>query len=84
MFLGDVHRLKETTLFNFEYLLSKCHGTTVYNLLNDMDSVLRRILDPDIILLNSFLKRSMETLLQDPLRLAPEILAITRSLKGNF
>ncbi len=47
-----------------------------------MDAVLRRILDPDIIMLNSFLKRSMEVLLQDPLRLAPEILAVFRSLKG--
>lgn len=48
-----------------------------------MDAVLRRILDPDIIMLNSFLKQSTETLLQDPLRLAPEILAILRSLKGT-
>ncbi len=73
---GDIQRLKESTLFNFEYLLAKCHGNSIYNLLNDLDIVLRRILDPDIILLNLFLKRCAATLHQDPLRLAPEILAI--------
>ncbi len=80
---GDIQRLKESTLFNFEWLLAKCHGNSIHNLLNDLDTVLRRILDPDIILLNLFLKRSAGMLHQDPLRLAPEILAVLRSIKSK-
>ena len=81
---GDIQRLKEFTLFNFEYLLAKCHGTSIYTLLNDLEIVSRRILDPDIVLINSLLRKSALDILHDPLRLSTEILARFRPLKGSF
>lgn len=81
---GDIKRLKTSTLFNFEYLLAKCHGTTVYNLLDGIDAVLCRILDPDIIMLNLFFKKSINTLLTDPVKLAPEVISAMRPLKGEY
>ena len=82
--IGDIKRLKNSTLFNFEYLLAKCHGTSVYNLLDDIDTVLSRILDPDIIMLNLFFKKSIATLLLDPVKLASEVLSAKRSLKDDY
>ena len=79
---GDIQRLKEHAFFNFEHLLAKCHGMSLQTLLNDLDAVLRRILDTDILLISSLLKKSLVTLSQDPLRLASEILARLRPLQG--
>jgi hypothetical protein len=75
--------LKEHAFINFEYLLAKCHGISLQNLLNDVDSVLKRILDIDILLVNSLLKKSTSVLSSDPLKLATEILLKLRSLQGN-
>ena len=80
---GDIQRLKENALFNFEHLLAKCHGMGVQALLNDIDGVLRRILDSDILLISYLLRKSVVTLSQDPLRLASEILSRLRPLQGN-
>lgn len=79
---GDIQRLKEHAFFNFEHLLAKCHGMSLQVLLNDMDTVLRRILDVDILLMSSLLRKSMIVIAQDPLRLASEILARLRPLEG--
>jgi hypothetical protein len=79
---GDIQRLKEHAFFNFEHLLAKCHGMSLQTLLNDIDAVLRRILDTDILLISSLLKKSVVTLSQDPLRLASEILARLRPLQS--
>ena len=81
---GDIQRLKEHAFFNFEHLLAKCHGMSLQTLLNDLDAVLRRILDTDLLLITSLLKKSLVTLSQDPLRLASEILARLRPLQGKF
>jgi hypothetical protein len=80
---GDIQRLKEHALFNYEHLLAKCHGMSVQVLLNDIDAVLRRILDVDILLMSSLLRKSILALVQDPLRLASEILARMRPLEGD-
>lgn len=80
---GDIHRLKEHAFFNFEHLLAKCHGMSLQVLLNDIDTVLRRILDVDILLMNSLLRKSVNALVQDPLRLASEILARMRPAEGS-
>jgi hypothetical protein len=79
---GDVQRLKEHAFFNFEHLLAKCHGTSLKNLLIDIDTVQRRILDTDILLINSFFKKSFSAIFQDPLRLSSEVLARLRPLQG--
>lgn len=81
---GDIQRLKEYSFFNFEHLLAKCHGMSLQILLNDIDTVLRRILDIDLLLMSSLLRKSMNVLMQDPLRLASEILARLRPLEGKF
>ena len=57
---------------------------SLQTLLNDLDAVLRRILDTDLLLITSLLKKSLVTLSQDPLRLASEILARLRPLQGKF
>lgn len=80
---GDIQRLKEHAFYNFEHLLAKCHGVSLQVLLNDIDTVLRRILDVDILLMSSFLRKSIHILVADPLRLAAEILARLRPLEGN-
>lgn len=81
---GDIQRLKEDAFYNFEYLLARVHGTSLLNLLNDMELVLKRILDIDIYLLYSLLKKSLITLIQDPLRLASEILSSIRPLQDEY
>jgi hypothetical protein len=57
---------------------------SLQTLLNDLDAVLRRILDTDLLLITSLLKKSLVTLSQDPLRLASEILARLRPLQGKY
>jgi hypothetical protein len=79
---GDIQRLEENAFLNFEYLLAKCHGTSLQNLLNDLDAVLRRILDVDILLVNSLLRKSAVNLSQDSLRLASEILSRLKPVQG--
>ena len=81
---GDIQLLKEHAFFNFEHLLAKCHGMSLQILLNDIEAVLKRILDIDILLMSSLLKKSIMTLSQDPLRLSSEILARLRPLQSNF
>jgi hypothetical protein len=81
---GDIQRLKENAFLNFEYLLAKCHGTSLQNLLNDLDAVLRRILDVDILLINSLLRKSIVNLSQDSLRLASEILSRLKPVQGLY
>ena len=79
---GDVQRLKEHTFFNFEYLLARCHGWSPKCLLDDLEAVLKRILDSDILLISSLVRRSMPALLADPLKLAAEILCKLRPVQG--
>ncbi|RNA04607.1 NACHT and WD repeat domain-containing 1 isoform X1 [Brachionus plicatilis] len=81
---GDIQRLKEHAFFNFEHLLAKCHGTSLQILLNDIEAVLRRILDIDILLMSSLIKKSLITLSQNPLRLSAEILSRLRPLQNEY
>jgi NACHT domain- and WD repeat-containing protein len=80
---GDIQRLKEYTLFNYEYLLAKCDGMSVYALLNDIECICKRILDPDILLINSLLNKEVSKIVMSPLRLASIILKQLRPLEGK-
>lgn len=53
-------------------------------LFNDIDTVLRRILDIDVLLMSSMLRRSTTSLSHDPMRLASEILARLRPLQEEY
>lgn len=81
---GDIQRLKEHAFFNFEHLLAKCHGTSLQILLSDIEAVQRRILDIDILLISSLIKKSIVTLSQNPLRLSAEILSRLRPLQSKL
>lgn len=80
--LGDIDRLKEYTLCNFEYLLSKIHGLSIDQLLWEFDIICSNILDADILLVQATLKYIANTVATNPMLLAGEVILRLKSIKS--
>ena len=80
--VGDIDRLKEYTLCNFEYLLSKIHGLSIDQLLWEFDIICSNILDADILLVQTTLKNIANTIATNPMLLAGEMILRLKSIKS--
>lgn len=84
MFAGDIDRLKEYTLCCFEYLLAKIHGLSVEQLLWELDIICSNILDADVLLVQTILKHIENTVSQEPILLAGEMILRLRNIKSHY
>ena len=75
MHSGDLTRLKEEALCNFEFLLTKLKATSVESILDDLDSALLLYPDDeDFISLQQAVQLSSSTLKADPNQLSSQLL----------
>lgn len=84
---GDLKRLKEETLCNFEFLLAKLRGTSLESVLDDfVASLLVYPEEKDLIELEKTLQLSSVALKADANQLAPQLLGrlTTRHSKDEF
>lgn len=81
---GDLQRLKEETLCNFEFLLAKLRATSLESVLDDfVVSLLVYPEDEDLIELEKTLQLSSVALKSDANQLAPQLLGRLTSLHGK-
>ena len=81
---GDLQRLKEETLCNFEFLLAKLQATSLESVLDDfVTSLLVYPEDEDLIELEKTLQLSSVALKRDVNQLAPQLLGRLTSLHGK-
>ncbi|XP_071953424.1 NACHT and WD repeat domain-containing protein 2-like [Antedon mediterranea] len=71
---GNVNQLKSASICNFEFLLAKIHATSVYSLIQDIDTILKWTIDSELDLIRSAIISSASTLAEDPLQLAAELI----------
>ncbi|XP_071808214.1 NACHT domain- and WD repeat-containing protein 1-like isoform X2 [Asterias amurensis] len=81
---GDLKRLKHFTMCNFEYLLAKAHAMSVYQLLQDFDTVRSMVIDSEIDLTRSAMMLSAPALTADPLQLAAELIGRLLPVKEDY
>ncbi|XP_040062194.2 NACHT domain- and WD repeat-containing protein 1 [Ixodes scapularis] len=71
---GDVKRLNQDAVCNFEFLLSAVRGASISYVRSVLEIVRAQLLDWEIELLYNMTKQSVDVLSQDPQQLATEIL----------
>ncbi|XP_022109801.1 NACHT domain- and WD repeat-containing protein 1-like isoform X1 [Acanthaster planci] len=81
---GDMKRLKSTTMCNFEYLLAKAHAMSVYQLLQDFDTIRGMVIDSEVDLTRSAILLSAPALMADPLQLAAELIGRLLPIKADY
>ncbi|UJR35756.1 hypothetical protein I4U23_028505 [Adineta vaga] len=84
MHSGDVDRLKEFTLCCFEYLLAKIHGSSIEQVLWELDVVCSNILDADVLLVQTILKNIVHIVSRNPILLAGEMILRLKSIKQHY
>ena len=81
---GDIDRLKEYTLCCFEYLLAKIHGSSVEQLLWELETICNNILDVDVLLVQTIVKNSMDIVSRDPILLAGELILRLKNIRSHY
>ncbi|XP_052268653.1 protein qui-1-like [Dreissena polymorpha] len=81
---GDIRRLKENTLCNFEYLLAMADADSIQRLLYNMGLIRSLLVDEDINILYLTLNSAGLSLNSEPLQLVNELIGRLRQLKEYF
>ncbi|CAF1425220.1 unnamed protein product [Adineta steineri] len=84
MHSGDIDRLKEHTLCCFDYLLAKIHGSSIEQLLWEIDIVCSNILDADVLLVQTILRNIIHIVSYDPVLLAGEMILRLKNIKNHY